>query len=202
MPTPGGEGGILWWHPVVAFLGEASGRDKGLSDKPWGRARPSVERSRPQASILLSDEPFSLDALMFGPSGFLVGAPQTLGRKTWGTRPPDPLGFPALGPPQPPQQAERGRPRRAIIPKVAEGIAAISSATLAAAAPLRRSGRFPPEPHPPQRQGDRSMGCGGCKAINPGGWGAKPPSLRPSLRRRGTAPNVHSPPVVTTHTEV
>ena len=39
-----------------------------------------------------------------------------LGRKTWGTRPPDPLGFIAFGPPQPAQKADRGRPRRAIIP--------------------------------------------------------------------------------------
>ena len=44
-----------------------------------------------------------------------------------------------------------------------------------AAAPLRRSGRFPPEPYPPQRQADSSAGCGGGRAVNPGGAGAKPP---------------------------
>ena len=44
------------------------------------------------------------------------GCPQDVGGKTWGTRPPDPLGFLAFEPPQPAQKAERGRARRAIIP--------------------------------------------------------------------------------------
>ena len=44
-----------------------------------------------------------------------------LGRKTWGTHPPDPLGSIALGPPQPAHKTERGRPYSAIIPARREG---------------------------------------------------------------------------------
>jgi len=43
-----------------------------------------------------------------GSSGFRVGAPTMLGRKPWGTRPADSLGFAALEPPQHGQEAERG----------------------------------------------------------------------------------------------
>ena len=125
--------------------------------------------------------------LLYAASRFLVGTYNTLCQGIWGTSPPDPLGFTALEARAAPSK-DRGDDRFGrIVP--------------AALPPLRRSGRFPPEPYLPQRQGDCSTSCPRRKAINPGGLGAKPPRPRPHRRRAHTGHDCGTQHVGATHKE-
>ena len=65
--------------------------------------------------------------------------------------------------------------RRGQRPEKTEGTTALGESSPAALPPLRRSGRFPPEPYPPQRQGHGSPSCPRPHGGKSWGFGGKAP---------------------------